>query len=144
MSDVKTEHDKFKVPIWNLGILWRTPQSPENVAPAGRMEVIEIEEKCPNKWNKCNNEYEIQYNQSVSSSLTYDHFFSAHLLPNLPCVIQSGITNEWPCAQQWRVDGAPNFKCLKQLYGENFLHFYSIHEHNCAIIRETKRFNTIF
>ncbi|XP_063973253.1 2-oxoglutarate and iron-dependent oxygenase JMJD4 [Diachasmimorpha longicaudata] len=83
------------------------------------MEVIEIDEKSPKKWHKCDNESVIQNYRSVDCSLTYNDFFSEHLLPNLPCVIQSGITNEWTCAQQWRVDEAPNFKCLKQLYGES-------------------------
>ncbi|KAK0091736.1 hypothetical protein PV326_002771 [Microctonus aethiopoides] len=82
------------------------------------MEVIEINGNDTTSLEPNNIDVQVRFHEKMSTSMTYDLFFTQYLLPNRPCVFQSGITDKWPCAQKWRINNAPNFKQLKKLYGD--------------------------
>lgn len=82
------------------------------------MELLEINESVKNN-NKLNddNDLNISCNTRINDAITYNDFFTQYLIKNEPCVFRSGITNQWPCVNNWVFNNAPNFKHLKKLYG---------------------------
>lgn len=81
------------------------------------MELIEINKNLTASLEE--NEIKQSCDEKSNPSMSYNYFFSQYLLINRPCVFQADITNAWPCAQQWKLKNAPNFKRLKQLYGDD-------------------------
>ncbi|CAD6216485.1 GSCOCG00004649001-RA-CDS [Cotesia congregata] len=77
------------------------------------MELLEINEFVKNN----NNDLNISCNTRINDAITYNDFFTQYLIKNEPCVFKSGITNQWPCVNNWVFNNAPNFKHLKKLYG---------------------------
>lgn len=69
----------------------------------------------------------------VDHNLTYNEFFHKFLINNEPCIIDTAITESWPCRQQWVLKDAPNFEFLGRLFGErwmlqrnrNYMYFFS-------------------
>ncbi|XP_034948136.1 2-oxoglutarate and iron-dependent oxygenase JMJD4 [Chelonus insularis] len=92
------------------------------------MELLEINNNITYPLVESNNGLTVNSIVKINCSMTYDHFFSQHLLKNQPCVIEKGIVNKWPCAQQWSLDDAPNFQYLRQFYGN-----YQVPVANCNI-----------
>ncbi|XP_035739722.1 2-oxoglutarate and iron-dependent oxygenase JMJD4-like isoform X1 [Vespa mandarinia] len=54
----------------------------------------------------------------VNHKLTYNEFFHTFLIDNEPCIIDTVITESWPCRQQWVLKDAPNFELLGRLFGQ--------------------------
>lgn len=54
----------------------------------------------------------------VDQILSYNDFLNKFLISNEPCIIDSAITESWPCRQQWVSKNAPNFELLGTLFGK--------------------------
>ncbi|XP_077260757.1 jumonji domain containing 4 [Temnothorax americanus] len=57
--------------------------------------------------------------ERINSPVTYNDFFSRHLIGNKPCVIGLRATENWPCRREWVSNGAPNFEVLRALFGHS-------------------------
>ncbi|XP_066596398.1 2-oxoglutarate and iron-dependent oxygenase JMJD4 [Prorops nasuta] len=55
----------------------------------------------------------------VDPTISYDTFFNQFFVKNVPCIISSEITENWPCKKQWVLDNAPNFGFLEKVFGHN-------------------------
>mmetsp|Transcript_32504 Transcript_32504/g.81457 ORF Transcript_32504/g.81457 Transcript_32504/m.81457 type:complete len:461 (+) Transcript_32504:91-1473(+) len=40
----------------------------------------------------------------LSGTISYEEFFTEHLLKNLPAVIEESLVHDWPCLKNWRTD----------------------------------------
>lgn len=57
----------------------------------------------------------------VDHKLTYNEFFHTFLINNEPCIIDTAITESWPCRREWVLKDAPNFELLGRLFGERWM-----------------------
>ncbi|XP_057324903.1 2-oxoglutarate and iron-dependent oxygenase JMJD4-like isoform X1 [Microplitis mediator] len=81
------------------------------------MELVEINNNNINNKLNDDNDLKVISNTRLNTAITYNDFFTQYLIKNEPCVFKCGITNEWPCVNKWIFNNQPNFKHLKQLYG---------------------------
>lgn len=49
---------------------------------------------------------------------SYNAFFSKYLISNKPCIIQSNVTKNWLCRNNWILNETPNFPLLHELFGK--------------------------
>ncbi|KAI4498866.1 hypothetical protein M0802_006041 [Mischocyttarus mexicanus] len=64
----------------------------------------------------------------VNNKLTYDEFFHNYLIKNVPCIVDSTITESWSSRQQWVSKDMPNFEFLGELFGHSTIPIY-----NCQV-----------
>lgn len=54
----------------------------------------------------------------VEKALSVDDFYKVYLIPNVPCILDNFVTENWPCIRDWVTrEGTPDFDFLERNYG---------------------------